>query len=472
MNGFRDESGLFAVYGVHQAAHHTYLGLHALQHRGEGGAGIVASDGEMLRLYRQAGLVQEVFEGPQLQHLSGHIAVGQVSDGDPGPFSTDALGPLFGRYQDGQLTLAMNGRLANGVKLRHMLKSEGAVFQTRNDAEIILHLLSNARQRTFVNRLVESLWQVDGAYALVACTEDCLVAVRDPRGFRPLLVGALGDAVVVASEVSAIRQVGGEVVREIEPGEMLVVDSSGSQSVSPFTARSRAACVTELISIAKDDGWFAGLSTYDVRREMGRSLAREARCPSGEVVLAVPGAADVAALGYSTMSRIPYHCAVLKAPYTGRRFVEPSAGIPAFGTRLQLSVVPAVVEGRRVVLVSMTLLNGQLLKRLIRLIRESGAQEVHVRIASAPVRAVCRCGVIGPAREELASYMYPSELNLAQWLGAASIAFLSLEGVREVLAKKGSDAGFCMACFTGEIPFPMDEADDQLSLFTEEDDEE
>jgi amidophosphoribosyltransferase len=472
LNGFRDESGLFAVYGVHQAAHHTYLGLHALQHRGGGGAGIVASDGEMLRVHRQAGLVQEAFEGPQLQRLSGHIAVGQVSDGDPDPCSSDVEVPLFARYRDGQLTLAMNGRLANGAKLRQMLKSEGAVFQSRTDAEVILHLLANARQRTFVNRLVETLWQVDGAYALVACTEDCLVAVRDPRGFRPLLVGSLGDAVIVASEASAIRHVGGEVVREIEPGEMLVVDSSGSQSVSPFTARSRAACVQELISIAKNDASFAGLSAYDVRRELGCSLAREARCPNGEVVLAVPGAADVAALGYSTVSRTPYHCAVLKAPYTGRRYVEPSAGIPAFGTRLQLSVVPAVVDSRRVVLVSMTLLNGRLLKRLIRLIRESGAQEVHVRVASAPVRTACRCGIIGPAREELVSYLYPSEVDLAQWLGAASIAFLSLEGVREVLGTKGSDAGFCMACFTGEIPFPMEEADDQLSLFEGEEDAE
>lgn len=445
MEGFADASALFAVSGHHEAARITTRGLASVQHRGAGGAAIAACDGALLRYRWGAGRVDEAIGATALGALSGRLAIGHVwGRGEHAPVDApdgaDGERMAFARYHGGQAAAAIAGRFTNGARLRRELKEAGALFHTPSDGELLLHLLASSQQKTFVNRLVDALWKVDGAYALVVACEDRVIALRDPAGVRPLVLGRLGEAVVVASEDTAIRAVGGEVRREVHPGEMVILDGRMMQSVTPFPRRPAAACVHEYVSLARADAAVFGRAAHDVRGRLGERLGRDQPCPDADVVAALPGA-DAHAVGFARSSRLPLEAAFLRESATG-----------------EWRAVPSAVGGRSVALVAPSLATGRTLRRGVRLLLDAGASQVHVRVAAPPVRAACVYGVSTPTADEL---LTTRDADPVEWLGATSVAFLSLEALHEV----AGGSGFCDACFSGIRPIAPEEADDQLPLF-------
>ncbi|MEM6925902.1 MAG: hypothetical protein AAF602_03150 [Myxococcota bacterium] len=469
MEGFTDTGGLFAVAGHREAVHLTYLGLHAQQHRGTSGVGIVASDGSLLRLHHAPGLVAQALDGPTLQRVAGQVAMGVVHGSShalpaptvevPGESRGDQL--VFGRLSTGQVACAMTGHFTNGARLRRELTENGALFQTPSDAELLLHLLAQSSQRTFVNRLVDALWKIEGAYSLIVMTEEHLVAVRDPSGFRPMMLGRLGDAMIVATEDSAVRFVGGDVRRDIRPGEMVVFDGRMQQGVRPFPPADLHPCVHEFVSLARPDAQVFGRAVHPVQVALGERLAAEAPCLQADVVIPVPGA-EAHGHGFAKSMERPLLDGILRDPFTSVHLEEPPAGLPHFGTRAHFRPIPAAVHGRSVCLVAPSLTTGHVLRKAIALLHEAGAREVHLRIASAQIRAACPYGVASPAAEQLAT---EHEGDPAQWLGAATVAWLSLAALQQVAAGTTPGDGRCDACFSGKVPLVFEESDDQLPLF-------
>jgi amidophosphoribosyltransferase len=464
LEGFRDESGLFAVIGHYQAAHLTYLGLHALQHRGREGARIVASDGSMLRSVTGEGLVQEVFAGTRLGELRGTLAVGQTFGTGFGEMGISTASPcLFARYAGGQLCIAMSGRFSNGQSLRDELKGHGCLFYSPSDAEILGHLLARSTQRTLVNRLVDALWKVEGAYSMVIATEDVLIAVRDARGVRPLLLGWHEQGTIVSSESAAIRFIGGEVSREVRPGEMVIVDATGLRSVSPFVKKEPARCIHEMVALSRADSVTFGGALYPLRVKLGQTLAKAAPCPRADVVVGIPPAGTPAALGFAEASKLPFREGLIRAPYTGRQYLEPARGVANFGARILWNTVPSVVDGQRIALVTATLVTGRGVRKAISLLREAGAIEVHLRVAAPPIEHACRYGVGSPCADELIARMKTQDFEMARALSADSVGFLSIEGLYQGLSLKPDS--FCDACFTGEYPIAPEVTHEQLPLF-------
>jgi amidophosphoribosyltransferase len=467
MEELTDSSALFAVSGHRDAAYLTYIGLHAQQHRGAGGVALAASDGAVVRSRRGEGLVQEAVTAQTLLSLPGGLALGKTWSTGPqqaDPFELrDALeadGLTFARYRGGQVAAAVSGRFTNGPRLRRELKEQGALFHGASDAELLLHLLALSPQRTFVNRLVDALWKVEGAWSLVVLSEDRLVAVRDPRGFRPLLLGRLQDAALVASEESALRLVGGELRRELEPGELLVLDGRGVQSVAPFAARPRSPCVQEAVGVARAESRVEGAPAHELRTALGEALAADCPCPEAELVTGWGGAADAVAHGFARATGLPHVPAVLREPYTARRFHEPPSGIRDFGTRLYWRVVPGAVTDRSVALVVPTVVTGLGVRKAVLMLLEAGAREVHVRSASPLLAHACPYGVATPTSDELLVTLKGADA--VHWLGARSLGALSAERVREVLGGGGA----CDACTTGVRPLELPTAaEDQLELF-------
>lgn len=463
MEGFADAAALFAVAGHRDAAHLAYLGLHALQHRGRGGVALAAADGALVRYRSGSGLVRDAVDARVLASLPGMLAAGhawgRLDPGDP-PEARDALEVermIHARYRGGQAAAAVSGRFTNGGRLRRELKEAGALLHTPSDGELLLHLVAHSAQKTFVNRLVDALWKVEGAYALVVACEDRVIAVRDPAGFRPLVLGRLGDAVLVASEDTAIRFVGGEVRRDVRPGEMVILDGRNLQSVTPFARREPAACVHESVALARADAAAFGLPVHEFRERVGERLAREHPCLEAEVVTGLPGAGDALANAYARTARVPFQPALLKEPYTTGPVEEP-AGSRDFGTRLAIRAIPSVVSGRAVVLVVPSVVTGRGTRRIVRLVLDAGARAVHVRVGSPPVRSACPYGVSSPTTDELLATTRAGDP--AEWLGARSLAYLSLEALREL-----AGPGRCDACFSAERPLVPEEDDDQLPLF-------
>jgi amidophosphoribosyltransferase len=455
-DGFRDECGVFGIFGDTEAANLTYLGLHALQHRGQEGAGIASSDGKLIRAYRGRGLVGEVFGGEELANLLGHMAIGHVRYSTAGEGSLRNVQPFVVRYRDGQLGVAHNGNLVNAQMLREELEDQGSIFATSSDTEVILHLVAGSGQGTFINRLVDGLMRVEGAYSLVLMTERTMVAVRDPWGFRPLVLGRRGSATVVASETCALGLIGAEFVREVEPGEMVIIDRDGIQSLRPFPRRPRRACVFEHIYFARPDSMLFGKSVYDTRIQLGRLLAEE-NPVDADVVIPVPDSGVPGALGFSQYSGTPYALGLIRSHYVGRTFIEPSQQIRDFGVKLKLSPIRSVIGGKRVVVVDDSLVRGTTLKKVVRMLKENGAQEVHLRITAPPTIGGCYYGVDTPTREELiATRMTVPEI--AKELTADSLKYLSFNGLCRV---EGEDQGrFCEGCFTGQ--YPVDPHPDRL----------
>jgi len=469
VEGFVDASALFAVSGHRDASHLVYLGLHALQHRGSVGVGLAVSDGTLLRYRRGVGLAQGALDSGMLAALPGPIAAGQVwGRHDPGTrIDADAVEGermVFGRYRDGQLAVAVSGRFTNGTRLRRELKEAGAVFQTPSDAELLLHLIAQSGQKTFVNRLVDALFKVEGAYALLVMAEDRLVAVRDPSGFRPLVLGRLGEAVVVSTEDAAIRFVGGEAVRELAPGEMVILDGRQQQGVAPFPPADRLACVHEFVTLARPDAAVFGRPCHAARVALGERLAKEQPCRDADVVVGLPGS-EAISIGYARAHGMPYGHGLLRAPYTARRLEEPPSGVRDFGTRVTWRPVPGVVERRSVCFVVPSLVTGRALRKAVRMLTEAGATGVHLRVASPQVRISCAYGVAGPTTDELLKTVH--EGDPAAWLGVRTCGFLSLEALRTVPLGVGDEdaPGVCDACFSGTRPIEPEEGDDQLPLF-------
>jgi amidophosphoribosyltransferase len=462
---FHDECGVFGVHGDAEAARLAWLGLHALQHRGQEGAGIAVVQDGGLRAHRGHGRVDEVFGAGELSRLAGDAAVGHVRYGTAGGRELANVQPLVVRAHRGAIAIAHNGNLTNAGALRERLEQTGSLFAGTSDTEIILHLMAGSRQETFVNRLVDALYQVEGAYSLVLLTADQLVAVRDPWGFRPLVLGRRGSAHVVASESCALDLVDAEFLREVEPGEMLIIDRGGVQSIRPFPVRPRRSCVFEQIYFSRPDSTVFGLPVYDTRKTLGRLLARE-RPASADVVIAVPDSGVPGAIGYAEASGLPFEVGLLRSHYVGRTFIEPTQAVRDLGVKRKLAPVRSVLEGRRVVVVDDSIVRGTTARKIVRMLRNVGAAEVHLRITAPPTTGPCFYGVDTPEQDELIAHRM-SVAEIRTFLGADSLGYLPIEALRE--AEGAGRGGFCEACFTGEYPLQPQgrQGDAQVPLFGE-----
>ncbi len=449
---FRDECGVFGVFGRVEAANIAYLGLHALQHRGQESAGIVASDGQTLHTLLGQGLVADVFGADQLAKLPGTHAIGHVRYSTSGGTGLKNAQPISVRYGGGQVAIAHNGNLTNAEKLRTELETAGSIFAGDSDTEVIVHLFARSRKTTVESRLVDALRQVEGAYSLAVLTEDRLIGVRDPHGVRPLVLGDLDGAPVLASETCALHLIGARYEREIRPGEMVVLDANGVRSTMPFPATPRRACVFEQVYFSRPDSRIFGDSVYAVRHALGRQLAKESPAEA-DVVIPVPDSGMAAAIGYAQAAGIPYGMGLVRSHYIGRTFIEPAQSIRHFGVKLKLAPVHEVLDGQRVVVIDDSLVRGTTSHKIIAMLRSAGAVEVHVRISSPPITHSCFYGIDTPSRSELIAAHQTVE-SIAEFLGCDSLAYLSRDGLLE--AAGGEEAGFCDACFTGDYPIPIE----------------
>ncbi len=459
---WHEECGVFGIFPHPDASHLTYLGLHALQHRGQESAGIVSTDGERLRSRLAMGLVQDVFSASILDELKGHGAVGHVRYSTTGSSTPDNIQPFFGTYAGGHIALAHNGNLINADELKRELEARGALFRGTSDTEVILYLAIQSRQASATDRIVEALSRVMGSYSLVVMTDDSLIAARDPHGFRTLVLGKVKDAHVVASETCAFRLVDADYLREIEPGEVVEITRDGIRSFFPWgRSTPTARCVFEYVYFARPDSLVYQRNVYVVRREMGRILAREAPVEA-DVIVPVPDSGVPAAIGFSEQSGIPYQTGLIRSHYVGRTFIEPRDSIRHFGVRLKLSPVHEVLRGQRVVVVDDSIVRGTTSRKLVHLFRKAGAREVHMRISSPPTIGSCYYGVDTPNRDELIAAKQSVE-SIRDYLEADSLAYLSLEGMRNAA---GNHDGYCDACFTGRYPVAVGTASNsQLPLF-------
>lgn len=460
---FNDECGVVGVFGVEEASNITYLGLHSLQHRGQEGAGIVSCSDDKFYQFRARGLVGDVFGADEIGSLHGAMAIGHVRYSTTGENALKNVQPLSATYRYGQVAISHNGNIVNAKELRTQLESEGSIFSSTSDTEVILHLLARSSQKTFVNRLVEALSYLQGAYSLLVMTENKLVAVRDPHGFRPLAWGRLGGGHVLASESCALDLVGATVVREINPGEMLIVDKNGATSISPFGRQDTKSCIFEQIYFARPNTVFSGRSVYESRYQFGRTLAKECAV-AADVVIPVPDSGTAAALGYAYESGLPFHQGLIRSHYVGRTFIEPSQSIRDFGVKLKLSPIRSVVEGKRVVVIDDSLVRGTTSRKIVRMLRNAGAKEVHVRIAAPPIIASCFYGIDTPEVSELIAHTM-SQDEISTYIGSDTLGYLPVVSMHELL---GGRSGFCDACFTGDYPVPVADvaATHQLDLFS------
>ena len=444
--------GVVGVYGHPEAANLAYLGLYALQHRGQESAGIVATDGEKLRYVREMGHVNDIFTANRLKDLPGHAAIGHVRYSTAGDSSKKNAQPIVVDYAGGAVAIGHNGNLVNAVELRERLEAEGSIFTTTADTECIVHLIARSRERTLPDRAADALRQVRGAYSLVFLTENSLVAVRDPMGFRPLVLGKSKNAWVVSSETCAFELLEAEFVRDVEPGEMIIIDERGVRSHKPFGEQPRHRCVFEWVYFARPDSTIDGTSVYRARERMGRRLAVEHPVPA-DVVIPVPDSGVAAAIGYARESGIPYDQGLMRSHYMGRTFIEPSQQIRHFGVKLKLSPVREVLSGKRVVVVDDSIVRGTTSRKIVEMIRGAGAREVHMRISSPPTIGPCHYGIDTPTREELIASSRTVD-QIREFVGADTLGFLSLEGLHESVngASDGPRDGFCNACFTDVYP--------------------
>jgi len=466
---FHEECGVVGIYGHPEAANLAYLALYALQHRGQESAGIASSNGQTLLLHRGMGLVADIFDEKIIRRLGGLSAIGHNRYSTAGSTVLKNSQPLVAKYNHGSLAVAHNGNLVNAEELRARLEAQGSVFQSTVDTEVILHLVAASRAPRLVDRIIEALWQVRGAYSLVFLNEDEMVAARDPHGFRPLVLGRMKDAdretYVVASETCALDLIGATYEREVERGEVLSFTSQGMTTYSPFPPQPASRCVFEHIYFARPDSLLYGRSVYQTRKELGRQLAREAPVEA-DIVIPVPDSGVPAALGYAEEARLPFEMGLIRNHYVGRTFIEPQESIRHFGVKVKLNAQPEVLRGNRVVVVDDSIVRGTTSRKIVKLIRAAGAREVHLRISSPPTTGPCFYGVDTPTRRELVASSHSVE-EICQYVTADSLAYLSEQGMYAALQEPAG--GFCDACFTGRYPVPLGERPkgSQLSLFGE-----
>jgi amidophosphoribosyltransferase len=445
--------GVFGIFGHSNAAELTYYGLYALQHRGQESAGIVSSDHGQFRVHRGMGLVSQVFDGNVLRGLTGDMAVGHTRYSTTGSSHIRNSQPLTVDCARGQIAIAHNGNLTNAARLREDLEAQGSIFQTTVDSEIILHLMARPFLGGRDNNLVETVRRIEGAYSLVIMTEQELIGIRDPHGFRPLCIGQVDGAYVLSSETCALDLIHAKFLREVEPGEIVIIDEQGLRSIQAFPAQERRAfCIFEFVYFARPDSKLGGRSVYKVRKEMGRQLARE-HPVQADIVVPVPDSGNYAAVGFSEESGIPYEMAFIRNHYVGRSFLQPSQLIRDFNVRVKLNLIPELVKGKRVVIVDDSIVRGTTCKARVVTLKEAGAQEVHVRVSCPPHMHPCVYGIDFPDRKKLMAANY-SLKEIRDYLGADSLAYLSKEGMIQSTGLPGS--GFCMACYDGNYPVTYD----------------
>lgn len=451
----REECGVFGVFGHPEAAHLAYYGLHALQHRGQESAGIVVSDGEQFHYHRDMGLVKEIFNSEIMSGLQGAMGIAHVRYAPSSENKVVNAQPLVFKYREGELAIATNGNLVNAASLRHRLEREGSIFQTTSDTEVLAHLIARSKHDDIVEAVKEALLQVDGAYAFLFQTRTKLIAVKDPHGMRPFVLGKLGDAYIFASETCAFDAIGADYVRDIEPGEMLVLElGNGELHTEYFTEpKRRAVCAMEYIYFARPDSDIDSINIHTARKRLGRRLAMEAFVDA-DVVTGVPDSSISAAIGYAEQTGIPYELGLIKNRYIGRTFIQPSQSLREQGVKMKLSAVRKVVEGKRVVMIDDSIVRGTTSLRIVNLLREAGATEVHVRISSPPFLNPCFYGINTPTRKELiASQKSVEEIRKA--INADSLSFISQSGLIEAIGRGGlgePNGGMCTACFDNRYP--------------------
>jgi amidophosphoribosyltransferase len=455
MDKFREECGVFGIYGHPEASNLTYLGLYALQHRGQESAGIAASDGTRIQVSKAMGYVNEVFNTEMLSRLPGHIAMGHVRYSTAGESRLANAQPIVIDSVHGQLAVGHNGNIVNATELRDALVRSGAIFQATTDTEVIVHLFARSREAGPESAIVDALSQVRGAFSFVMMTKDSLIGVRDPHGFRPLAIGKRGEAWVICSETCAMDLIGATYVRDVEPGEVVVANANGLKSIKPFGTSRRAQCIFEHVYFARPDSYVFGESVNEIRTEFGRRLARESGVEA-DVVVPIPDSGVCGAIGYSEASLLPMRMGLIRNHYVGRTFIEPQQSIRHFGVRVKLNPVRSILEGKRVVLVDDSIVRGTTSRKIVRMVREAGATEVHMRIGCPPTISPCFYGVDTPRRSELIAATHTLE-EIRKYLNADTLSYLSLDGL--VDSVRGGRTSYCTSCYTGQYPvaFPRDE---------------
>lgn len=447
-----EECGVFGIYNHKEASQLTYLGLHALQHRGQESAGICASDGEKWYKHRGMGLVSEAFGKGDLEKFSGHIAIGHTRYTTAGSSKIENAQPLFFRYAQGSMAVAHNGNLVNASVLRKELEAKGSIFQTTSDTEVIAHLIARSECKDLPGAVKDALQYIKGAYALLVMNENQLVIALDPNGLRPLSLGRLGDAITVASETCAFDIIGAQYWRDVQPGELIVIDKDGITESKFTETTQRSICTFEYIYFARPDSDIDGINVHMARKRLGKQLALESAIDA-DVVTGVPDSSISAAIGFAEATGIPYEIGLIKNRYVGRTFIQPSQELRERAVYLKLSAVRKVVEGKRVVMIDDSIVRGTTSNRIVRMLREAGAKEVHVRISSPPVMNSCFYGIDTSSREELIASTKSVE-EIRQIIEADSLSFLSVEGMIDAIGRTDSapNRGHCLACFNGEYP--------------------
>lgn len=454
LDKLHEACGVFGIFGHAEASKMAYLGLYSLQHRGQESAGIASADGTRVRLVRRMGHVADIFDEATLEELPGHLAIGHTRYSTAGESKLTNAQPILIDCVHGQIAICHNGNIVNANEIRERLVRAGSIFQSNSDTEVVLHLYARSQAANFVDAIVESVTQLTGAFSLALLTAGHLIAVRDPHGFRPLALGRLGDAWVVCSETCALDLIGATYVREVEPGEVIVIGQDGLRSIKPFPPLPLSHCIFEHVYFARPDSEVFGESVNEVRTELGRRLARETAVPA-DVIVPIPDSGVCAATGYAEETGTPLRFGLIRNHYVGRTFIEPAQAIRHFGVKVKLNPVKSILAGQRVVLIDDSIVRGTTSRKIVKLVRAAGAREVHLRISCPPTISPCFYGVDTPRRSELIAATHSLE-EIRRYLNADSLAYLSLDGL--VQSVRGRGASYCTSCYTGRYPvaFPQD----------------
>jgi amidophosphoribosyltransferase len=440
--------GIFGIYGHKDAARLTYLGLYALQHRGEESAGIIASDGKKIKVHKGMGLVSDVFQESTMKSLRGNLAIGHVRYSTTGSSISKNIQPFLVAHRKGHMSVAHNGNLVNTLKLRREMEEEGSIFQTSMDSEIMVHLIAKFRDKDLKEKVKKAFSQLEGAYSVTLIINDTLVGARDPHGFRPLCIGKLDDAYILASETSALDLIQAQYVREVEPGEIVFIDNKGLRSIKPFLKKQHSFCIFEYIYFARPDSNIFGKNVYLTRKRLGKQLAKE-HPVKADLIMPIPDSGNYAALGFAEESQIPYEIGMIRNHYIGRTFIQPSQFIRDFRVKVKLNPIKDVLKSKRIVIVEDSIVRGTTSKARVKTLREAGAKEIHMRVSCPPLISPCFYGIDFPTKKELIASNRTVE-SIRDFIRLDSLKYLSLEGMLKSMFLPKED--FCTACFTGKYP--------------------
>jgi amidophosphoribosyltransferase len=460
----REECGVFGIFQCKDAAAHTVLGLHALQHRGQEAAGIISYDGKIFHSHHAEGLVGDNFNSDKvIAKLAGYAAVGHVRYSTTGDSELRNVQPIFSELNCGGLAIAHNGNLTNAMTLRKQLIERGCIFQSTMDTEVIVHLIATSKHSSFTDRLVSSLKQIEGAYSLVILTADSLIGIRDPFGVRPLVLGRLNEAYIFASETCALDIIGADYIRDVEPGEIVIVKGSTIESIKPFHQHNPRFCIFEFIYFSRPDSVLEGKNVYNIRKQIGIELAKESSI-EGDIVVPVPDSGVASALGYAAHSNLPFELGIIRNHYVGRTFIEPTDHVRNLGVKLKHNSNNTVLANKRVILVDDSIVRGTTSKKIVSMVREAGAKEVHMQIASPPTSFSCFYGVDTPHREKLLAANH-SISEMAKLIGVDSLSFISIDGLYRAMGEAKRNQlvpQYCDACFTGNYPINLTDKENNL----------